>query len=129
VLVQEIVKSGKEAIVGLVQDPQFGPMIMFGLGGVFVEVLKDFSLRRAPLKEKDAWSMIREIRGYPVLEGVRGDLSSDIPAIVRVLITVSQLAIDFENFISAMDINPLVVYPNGKGVKVLDCLFVKKKDK
>ena len=113
----------------MVQDPQFGPMIMFGLGGVFVEVLKDFSLRRAPLKEKDAWSMIREIKGFPVLEGIRGDPSSDLAAIVRVLITVSQLAIDFENFISVMDINPLVVYPNGGGVKVLDCLFVKKKDK
>jgi len=126
VLVQEMVKSGKEVIVGLVQDPQFGPMIMFGLGGVFVEVLKDFSLRRAPLKEKDAWSMIREIRGYPILEGIRGEPSCDLAAIVRVLMFVSQLAIDFENFISAMDINPLVVYPNDKGVKVLDCLFVKK---
>ena len=102
---------------------------MFGVGGVFVEVLKDFSLRRAPLNEKDAWSMIREIKGYTVLEGVRGDSSSDMSAIVRVLMTVSQLAIDFENFISAMDINPLVVYPKGGGVKVLDCLFVKKKDK
>jgi len=124
-----MVKSGKEVIVAVVQDPQFGPTIMFGLGGVFVEVLKDFSLRRAPLKEKDAWSMIREIKGYPVLEGVRGDSSSDLAAIVRVLMTVSQLAIDFENFISAMDINPLVVYPNGEGVKVLDCLFVKKNDR
>lgn len=126
VLVQEMVESGKEVIVGMLRDSQFGPMILFGLGGVFVEVLKDFSLRHAPLKEKDAWSMIREIKGYPVLEGVRGGTSCDLGAIVRVLIGVSQLAVDFQKFISSMDINPLVVYPEGQGVKVLDCLFVKK---
>jgi len=126
VLVQEMVKPGVEVIVGVVQDAQFGPMVMFGLGGIFVEVLRDFSLRHAPFKERDAWSMIREIKGYPVLEGVRGGSPCDLSAIVRVLMSVSQLAIDFQDFISSMDINPLVVYPEGGGVKALDCLFVKK---
>jgi acetyltransferase len=129
VLVQEMVKPGKEVIVGMLQDSQFGPMILFGLGGVFVEVLKDFSLRHTSLTERDAWSMIREIRGYPILGGVRGDISSDLPAIVKVLLAVSQLATDFQDFISSMDINPLVVYPEGEGLKVLDCLFVKKNGK
>jgi acetyltransferase len=126
VLVQEMVKPGKEVIVGMVQDPQFGPMIMFGLGGIFVEVLKDFSLRHAPLNERDAWTMIQEIRGYPVLKGVRGESPCDLAAIVRVLMAISQLAVDFKNFIFSMDINPLVVYPDDQGVKVLDCLIVKK---
>jgi acetyltransferase len=129
VLVQEMVKPGKEVIVGMLQDSQFGPMILFGLGGVFVEVLKDFSLRHASLTERDAWLMIREIKGNAVLEGVRGDISSDLPAIVKVLLAVSQLATDFQDFISSMDINPLVVYPEGEGVKVLDCLCVKKNGK
>lgn len=126
VLVQEMAKPGKEVIVGMVQDPQFGPMIVFGLGGIFVEVLKDFSLRHAPLKEREAWAMIQNIKGYPVLKGVRGNSPCDLTAIVRVLMAVSQLAVDFQDSISSMDINPLIVYPDGQGVKVLDCLFVKK---
>jgi acetyltransferase len=128
VLVQEMVKPGKEVILGMVQDPQFGPMIMFGLGGIFVEVLKDFSLRHAPLKERDAWEMIQEIKGYPVLKGFRGESPWDLAAIIRVLMAISQLAVDFKNFILSMDINPLVVYPDGQGVKVLDCLIVEKND-
>jgi acetyltransferase len=126
VLVQEMVKPGKEVIVGMVQDPQFGPMIVFGLGGIFVEVLRDFSLRHAPLKERDAWEMIQEIKGYSVLKGIRGDPSCDLKAIHQVLISVSQLTMDFQDVISSIDINPLVVYPQGEGVKVLDCLFVKQ---
>lgn len=125
-LVQEMVKPGKEVIVGMIQDSQFGPMIVFGLGGIFVEVLKDFSLRHAPFTERDALAMMREVKGYPVLGGIRGDSPCDLAAIVRVLIAVSQLAMDFQSFISSMDINPLVVYPEGQGVKVLDCLFVRK---
>jgi len=126
VLVQEMVRPGKEVIIGIIQDPQFGPIIMFGLGGIFVEVLKDFSLRHAPLKERDAWAMIQEIKGYPVLKGIRGGSSYDLVAIVRVLMAISQLAMDLKNSIYSIDINPLVVYPGDQGVKVLDCLIVKK---
>jgi acetyltransferase len=126
VLVQEMVKPGKEVIIGVSQDPQFGPVVMFGIGGVFVEMLEDFSVRRAPLREKDAWEMIRETKGYRILEGVRGDKQSDLESIVKVLIAISQLALDFRNVISEIDINPLRVYPEGEGSKVVDCLFIKK---
>jgi len=127
VLIQEMSLPGKEVIIGMSQDPQFGPMIMFGLGGIFVEVFGDFSLRRAPLLERDAWEMIREIEGYPILEGVRGEQPSDLQAIVGVLMAVSQMAIDLKDRVSEIDINPLIVYPEGEGAKVVDCLFIKKK--
>jgi acyl-CoA synthetase (NDP forming) len=125
-LVQEMVSPGREVIIGVIQDPQFGPMVMFGLGGVFVEVLKDFSLRHAPLKEKDAWEMVREIKGYKILEGVRGEKRSDQEAIVRGLMAISQMAVDLKGAFSEIDINPLVVYPGKGGLKAIDCLFVKK---
>ena len=125
-LVQEMVPPGKEVIIGVIQDPQFGPMVMFGLGGIFVEILKDFSLRHAPIKERDAWEMIRGIKGYQILEGVRGDKRSDLESVVHTLMAVSQLAVDFKDIFSEIDINPLVVLPNKEGVKAIDCLFVKK---
>jgi acyl-CoA synthetase (NDP forming) len=127
-LVQEMVPPGKEVIVGVSRDPQFGPMVMFGLGGIFVEVIKDFSLRHAPIKEKDAWQMIREIKGYRILEGVRGEKKSDLAAIARTLMAFSQIAVDLEGTVSEIDVNPLVVYPENEGVKAIDCLFVKKED-
>ena len=126
ILVQEMVPPGKEIIIGVTRDPQFGPMVMFGLGGIFVEILKDFSLRHAPLRERDAWEMIRGIKGYKILEGVRGDKRSDLDAIVQTLMAVSQLAVDLKDTFSEIDINPLVVYPDKGGVKAIDCLFVKK---
>lgn len=125
ILVQEMVQPGREVIIGVNQDSQFGPMVMFGIGGIFVEVLRDFSLRRPPLQEKDAREMIRETKGYRILQGVRGERPLDIKAIVRVLLTISQLALDLRDIVSEVDINPLVVYPEGEGVKVVDCLFLK----
>ena len=125
VLVQEMVQPGREVIIGLSQDPQFGPMIMFGIGGIFVEVLRDFSLRRAPLQEKDARDMIRETKSYRILQGVRGERPADIEAIVRILLAISQLAVDLGRAVTEVDINPLVVYPEGEGAKVVDCLFIK----
>jgi acetate---CoA ligase (ADP-forming) len=127
-LVQEMVPPGREVIVGVIQDPQFGPMVMFGLGGIFVEVLKDYSLRHVPLKESDAWEMIHEIKGYKILEGVRGEKRLDQEAIVRTLMAVSQMAQDLKGAFSEIDINPLVVYPARGGLKAIDCLFVKKKN-
>ena len=113
-------------IIGVIQDPQFGPMVMFGLGGIFVEVFKDFSLRHAPLNERDAWEMAKEIKGYKILEGVRGGKRCDFEAIAEALMAVSQLAVDLGDSFSEIDINPLVVYPEGGGLKAVDCLFVKK---
>jgi acetyltransferase len=125
-LVQEMVPSGKELIIGVTRDAQFGPMVMFGLGGVFVEVLKDFSLRHAPLKERDAWEMIQEIRGYRILEGVRGGQRSHLESIAQALMAVSRMAVDLGGIFAEMDINPLVVYPGQGGVKAIDCLFAAK---
>jgi acetyltransferase len=127
-LVQEMVPTGKEIIIGVTQDMQFGPMVLFGLGGIFTEILNDFSLRHAPLTEKDAWEMIREVKAYGILEGTRGDERLDLEGIVRTLMAVSQLAVDFVDVISEIDINPLVVYPEKGGVKAVDWLIVTKED-
>lgn len=125
VLVQEMLPPGKEVIVGVSRDPQFGPMVMFGLGGIFVEIMRDFSLRRAPLRKQDAWEMIRQIKGYRILEGARGEKPCDLEAVADVLMAVSQLAVDLKDLVSEIDINPLLVYPQGGGAKVVDCLFIK----
>ena len=127
-LVQEMVPPGKEVIIGIVRDPQFGPMVMFGLGGIFVEVLKDVSMRHAPLKERDAWDMIHEIRGIKILEGARGGERFDLESIAQTLMAVSNMATDLEGIFSEIDINPLVVYPGKGGAKAVDCLFVKRSD-
>ena len=127
-LVQEMAAPGTEVIIGVIQDPQFGPMVMFGPGGIFVEVLKDFSLRHPPLSEIDAWEMIREIKGFQLLDGARGERKRDQQAIVSALMAVSRMALDLKDVFSEIDINPLVVYPEGAGLKAIDCLFVKKDD-
>ena len=126
VLVQEMIQGGTEVIVGMSQDLQFGPTIAFGLGGVFVEVLKDISLRVVPLSNSDAKLMIRETKGYQILKGVRGKNRSDIEAVVDVLLRISRLAEDWKDSISEIDINPLIVFDQGHGVKALDALVVLK---
>ena len=126
VLVQEMVSGGTEVIVGINNDPQFGPTIMFGLGGVFVEILKDVSLRIAPITREEAFEMIEEIKGYKILAGARGKAKADIKAIADVLVKVSRLAIDLEDQICELDINPLLVLHEGEGVRVADALVIKK---
>ncbi len=112
--------SGREVILGVNRDPQFGPLLMFGLGGVYVEVLKDVSFRVAPITRQDAVDMIHEIRSYPLLAGVRGEKTADIQAIVECLLRLSQLVTDFPQ-IMELDINPLVVGEAGKGAIAVDC--------
>ena len=112
VLVQQFVKGGRETIVGVTDDPLFGPLIMFGLGGVYTEALKDVSFGLHPLRDVDAEEMIRSIRGYRILEGTRGEPPSDMGAIVETLQRVSQLVGDFEQ-IAELDINPLLVLEKG----------------
>ena len=124
VLVQEMVKNAREVIVGLSYDPQFGPVIMFGLGGIFVEVFKDVSLRIAPLTRADAEDMIKEVKGYETLKEFRGKPEADVEGIVDVLIKVSRLAVDLGDVLSEIDINPLMVLDKGKGVKAADALVV-----
>ena len=125
VLVQEMIQNGTEVMIGMSQDPQFGPTIAFGMGGIFVEILKDISLRVTPLSKFDAEQMVHEIKGYPILQGIRGQKRSDIEAIVEILLRVARLAEDCRNSISEIDINPLIVFDEGRGVKALDALVVK----
>jgi len=112
--IQEMIESKKETIIGVSKDTQFGPMIMFGLGGIYVEVLKDVSFRIAPISREDAEEMIGEIKAINLLKGARGEKPSDIDSIIEVLLKVSQLVTDFPE-ITEMDINPLFVKEEGKG--------------
>jgi acetyltransferase len=122
VMIQEMILGGKEVIIGITKDAQFGHMIMFGLGGIYVEVLKDISFRIAPLSPEDAIEMIREIKTFPLLRGVRGVVEADIPAIKKSLLTFSQMTVDFPQIIEA-DINPLLVKKRGEGVVAIDARF------
>lgn len=128
ILVQEMVFGGTETIAGMSQDPQFGPVLAFGLGGIFVEVLKDISLRVIPVSKSDAEDMVKEIKGYSVLKGLRNRARGDLEALVDVLQKLSRLADDFREEISEIDINPLMVLEKGKGVKALDALVIRKKN-
>lgn len=117
--VQKMVPLGKEVIVGMNRDLQFGPLIMFGLGGIYVNILKDVSFRLAPISERAASEMMTETKTYALLRGIRGEPRSDIESIVDVILRVSQLSMDFKE-ISEIDINPLFVYESGKGSLALD---------
>jgi acyl-CoA synthetase (NDP forming) len=124
VLIQEMLRNGTEVIIGTSRDPQFGPVILFGLGGIFVEVLKDVSLRVLPITRYDAEEMVKEIKGYKVLEGFRGKPRADLQAIVEILMKVSGLSTDMKDWISELDLNPVIVLPEGSGAKVVDARFV-----
>jgi len=123
VLVQEMVGGGIEVIVGITNDALFGPAVMFGLGGIFAEVLKDVSFRLAPITPAMAREMVEEIKGYPVLAGARGKAPADIDALVDALVNVSALAVDLKDRVDELDINPLIVLPKGHGVKAADALI------
>lgn len=119
IAVQEMVVGGKEVILGMTRDPQFGPLLMFGLGGIYVEVLKDVAFRVAPIGPDEAEGMIREIRSFPLLRGVRGEKASDLAAIVDALCRLSQLCVDFPEILE-LDVNPLLVKPEGEGAVAID---------
>ncbi len=123
VLVQEMAKDGVEAILGVTNDPLFGPAVMFGLGGIFSEVLKDVSFRLAPVTPSVAREMVEEIAGYPVLAGARGRPRADVDALVDAIVRLSALAVDLKDHVGELDINPLLVFAEGKGVKAADALI------
>lgn len=119
VFMVEMAGKGVEVILGATRDPAFGPICMFGLGGIFVEVMKDVTFRLAPMWELSAENMIRQIKSFRILEGVRGNPPSDLDALKQCIMKLSQLAADHPE-IREMDINPLIVYPEGGGCVVAD---------
>ncbi|MDP2727371.1 MAG: acetate--CoA ligase family protein, partial [Dehalococcoidia bacterium] len=118
VLVQPMVR-GREVILGARQDESFGPVVMFGLGGIHVEVLKDVTFRVAPISLREAEEMVREIKALPILEGVRGQPPADLPFLADCLVRLSRLATDFPQ-IRELDVNPLMVFPQGEGGLAVD---------
>jgi acetyltransferase len=124
-LIQEMVQ-GTEVLLGARTDPQYGPFLMVGLGGIFVEVLKDVAIRLLPVDEKEARQMLRELRGYKVLEGVRGQPRRDIDALVRAMVGISEIFAAHRNHLSDLEINPLMVRADGGGVAAVDVRLVRK---
>jgi len=127
IAIQEMAPWGTEVILGSVNDPTFGPTMMFGLGGIFVEVLKDVTFRVAPVADTQALQMLGEIRGAPILAGVRGEAPRDKQALSEVICQYSTMIIDLKDEIAESDANPVLVYENGSGVKVVDARIILKK--
>jgi acetyl-CoA synthetase (ADP-forming) len=121
ILVQEMAPSSTEVIVGAIKDPQFGPALMFGLGGIFVEVLKDVTFRIAPITKDEASEMIAEVKAYPLLKGYRNMPPADVEAIVQILLNASRLVMDHQE-IKELDLNPIMVYE--KGAKTVDARII-----
>jgi succinyl-CoA synthetase beta subunit len=124
VLVAPYVAEGVETIIGVKRDPVFGPVVMVGLGGVFVEVLQDVALRLAPVDKAQALAMIGEIKGRAVLDGARGRPPGDIETLAGALVALSQFAAAHADEVESVDINPLLVLPRGRGAVALDALVV-----
>jgi acetyl-CoA synthetase (ADP-forming) len=121
VLVQEMVKGRRELVVGMMRDAQFGPCVMFGLGGIFTEILKDITFRAAPLEEKDALKMMQEIKGRKILEGVRGLPPADLDELSQFLINVGKIGLE-QTDVREIDINPVIL--DGSMPVAVDALVV-----
>jgi acetyltransferase len=119
--------KGKEVLMGMTRDEQFGPVITFGLGGVFVEIMKDVSQRIAPLTKHDVDTMVRSIRSYPILTGARGGKAADINSLKETIFRISQIALDFPE-ISELEVNPVMVGDEGKGTYAVDALVVLRRE-
>jgi acyl-CoA synthetase (NDP forming) len=123
--VQKMVEPGTEVIVGVSKDPQFGPVVMFGLGGIFVELFKDVSFRVIPVERKDAQEMIKEIKGFPLLQGYRGKEPADISSLVNIILKISNF-IERNPQIKELELNPIVAYP--KRAVAVDARIIIEKD-
>lgn len=121
VLVQELVKGQRELVAGMTRDPQFGPCVMFGLGGIFTEILKDISFRVAPLEKAHALDMMHEIKGHKILDTVRGMDAADLDLLAEILIAVGQIGLEYEE-VKEIDINPLIL--SGNKPVAVDALIV-----
>ena len=127
IAIQEMAPMGTEVIMGSVNDPTFGPTMMFGLGGIFVEVLKDVTFRVAPIAEDQAFEMLGEIKAAPILTGVRGEAPRDRKALADTIVKYSTMILDLQDEVSETDANPVLVYEDGKGLKVVDARIILKK--
>jgi acyl-CoA synthetase (NDP forming) len=125
VLVEEMAPKGVETIIGVTNDHQFGPMLLVGLGGVFVEVFQDVVTYPVPLNKEEAFDMIRQLKGFKLLNGYRGEAPCDVDALAEVMVKVSDYAYKYKDEIKELDLNPVFVYPEGKGVCAVDALIVK----
>jgi acyl-CoA synthetase (NDP forming) len=124
VLVCEMVAGGVECVIGVSRDELFGPVVMFGLGGVFVEVFEDVTFRVPPFSRDEAERMVREVKGFALLDGARGTKPADVKALVDTIMKVQRLAVEQADTIDEIDINPIVVLPKGKGAVALDALVI-----
>ena len=118
--------DGVEVIVGVSYDAQLGPTILFGSGGIMVEVYNDVALRRCPITQAEARAMLADVKGARVLHGFRGRPAADVEALTQALVQVSHLAVQLDGRLAELDINPLLVLPAGRGVKAVDALVVFK---
>ena len=126
-LVQEMAdKPVAEVILGITRDPQFGPAVIYGTGGILVEILKDSAIGIPPLSREEALRMIESTKGYKLLTGFRGNAKGDIDALADALVKVGEIAADGGDVLAGLDINPLLVYPEGKGVLAVDALVEKR---
>jgi len=121
VCIQQLAAKGREVILGSARDPKFGPIVMFGLGGIYTEALKDVTFRLAPLRQLSARHMLEQIRGRKILQGTRGEAPADLEALQECLERLSQLVIEFP-VIEELDINPLIAY--AKGASVADARII-----
>ncbi|MGC9332946.1 MAG: acetate--CoA ligase alpha subunit [Anaerolineae bacterium] len=122
-LVQEMVLGGKDVVISMNRDPHFGPLLAFGMGGIYADALQDVAFRVTPLDRRDAWEMITEIKAHNVLRGVRGERPSDLEAVVEAILRLAQLVTDFPEIVE-FDLNPLAVFEEGQGVIGIDMRLV-----
>ena len=121
-VVQRMASEGVEMILGIKRDPLFGPVVLCGFGGILVELLKDVSIGIPPLSRKQAHDMLRRLRGFAILAGVRGKPAADVEALSDAIAGLSRLALSFADQLAGLDINPLIVLPKGQGVVAVDAL-------
>jgi len=125
-MLEPMITGGREVVMGLTTDPSFGPLVMVGLGGIYVEVLKDVSFRHAPLTNVDAEAMVKSLRGYPILEGVRGEAPVHLATLHAQLARISALAVEFPE-IGEMDMNPFLMFSEAEKCVAVDaCISLGK---
>lgn len=125
VLVQPMARPGREIILGVNRDDAFGPMLMVGLDGIYVEVMRDVVFAPVPVRTEEARAMLERLQGAALLHGARGQPPADIDALVDLIVTVSRLADDWRDQIAEIDLNPVFVHPEGAGLSIVDALIVK----